>query len=155
MWLSITPDSGVIGWRGPPARGAFSVYSTAISVPSGDHEGYAKYPFALVSFLAAPPLAGATYNWSWPGVRASERKAMDRPSGDHAISCSEWLDPARPAVIRTLLAAPDFKLATKMAVFSEGVPSFFFMPCAHATRAPSGEIATPSNLCTKNSGSIT
>src|SRR5215467_3988258 len=155
MWLSITPDSGVIGCSGPPARGAFSVNNTAISVPSDDHEGYCRYPFTLVSFLAAPPLAGATYNWSWPGVRASERKAMERLSGDHAISCSEWFDPARPALIRALLDAPAFTLATKMALFSEGVPSFFFMLCAHATRAPSGERATPSNLCTKNSGSIT
>ena len=55
---STTPTSGVRGWSGPEARGAFSVNRIATVWPSGDHWGVARYPLSFVSWRAAPPPAG-------------------------------------------------------------------------------------------------
>src|SRR5207247_10727888 len=68
----ISPVSGVSATSGPAARVAFSVESRAMVLPSGDQRGVARRPLALVSFLAGPPEALTTYNWSWPGFRSEE-----------------------------------------------------------------------------------
>ena len=96
-----TPSSGVSATSGPAARVAFSVKSTAIVLPSGDHPGPARNPFRWVSCLAAPlPTASVTNICSCPIFDASERNAIRLLSPDHAMSCSSCAAFPSPAVIR-------------------------------------------------------
>src|ERR1043165_9726729 len=81
-----SPDGGVMATSAPPLRDGFSMASTAIFLPSGDHFGCESAAFIIVS-CASAWVRGAYAN-SAGLPRASETKAIWLESGDQAGSDS-------------------------------------------------------------------
>src|SRR5580765_7114014 len=138
----ISPVSGVSATSGPAARVAFSVKRMAMVFPSEENLGEARKPLTLVRRFAGPPGADCKYSCDWPGLAASERKAMRLLSGDQAMSLSARGD-AEAVTFRAGVFPSSAR--TKMAELPESAPDLPRSASTQATFLPSGESATWSN----------
>ncbi len=91
----------------------------------------------FVSGRGLPPVAGETQTCGCPAAAASERNAIDVPSGENTGSTSRRGFPSDAAESRR--GAPDESSATEIAP-SRSRPSLSSTFCDQAARRPSGEI---------------